>query len=77
MSDHIEANGSIMDDKHQVISGAIADDIAKHDLHLDDEAGEVAVQALVSGPVEAEASKSVLKKIDKWILPFLMITYGN
>ena len=42
----------------------------KSELHIDDEAGEIAAQAL------AELSRKVLRKIDWYILPFLCITYG-
>ncbi|KAH6693357.1 major facilitator superfamily domain-containing protein [Leptodontidium sp. MPI-SDFR-AT-0119] len=48
----------------------------KSELHIDDEAGEIAAQALASGPADAEVSRKVLRKIDLYILPFLCITYG-
>lgn len=52
-------------------------DFVKSELHIDDEAGAIAAQALASGPADAEISKRVLKKIDMYILPFLCITYGT
>lgn len=52
-------------------------ELEKSDLKIDDEAGALAVQALESGPVDAEASRKVLRKIDMYILPFLCITYGR
>lgn len=54
-----------------------ADIFRKGDLRIDDEAGELAAQALASGPAEAEISKKVLRKIDLYVLPFLCITYGE
>ncbi|KUJ09715.1 uncharacterized protein LY89DRAFT_541834, partial [Mollisia scopiformis] len=45
-------------------------------LHIDDEAGELAAQALATGPAETEISNRVLRKVDLYILPFLCITYG-
>lgn len=48
----------------------------KSELHIDDEAGEIAAQALASGPADSELSRKVLRKIDWYILPFLCITYG-
>lgn len=63
-------------EKIAVVTEANGDDFAKSDLHIDDEAGSLAAQALASGPAEAEISKRVLRKIDMYILPFLCITYG-
>ncbi len=64
------------DEKIAVVTESGDQDFVKSELQIDDEAGEIAVQALTSGPVEAEASKRVLRKIDLYILPFLCITYG-
>ncbi|KAK0099231.1 hypothetical protein ONS96_008466 [Cadophora gregata f. sp. sojae] len=36
----------------------------KSELHIDDEAGAIAAQALASGPADTELSKKVLRKID-------------
>ncbi|KAF2807901.1 MFS general substrate transporter [Mytilinidion resinicola] len=65
-------------------SGEIEKDVAKVDtinlekstLHIDDEAGDLAAQALASGRLDEAASKKVLRKIDLYILPFLCITYA-
>ncbi|KAH8594751.1 major facilitator superfamily domain-containing protein [Bisporella sp. PMI_857] len=51
-------------------------DLTKSEFRINDEAGEVAVKALESGPAEAQIAKRVLKKIDLYILPILCITYG-
>jgi hypothetical protein len=65
------------DEKITPIIRTATEDLAKSDLHIDDEAGVLAAQALVIGPAEAEISKRVLTKIDLYILPFLCITYGT
>lgn len=49
----------------------------KSDLHLDDETGELAVQALRSDEADPVVAKRVLRKIDLYILPFMCITYGK
>ncbi|KAK6083103.1 putative vitamin H transporter [Seiridium cupressi] len=49
-------------------------DISK--LDIKDETGDLAVKALAAGAVDAEASKKVRRKIDRYILPFLCITYA-
>jgi hypothetical protein len=64
------------DEKIAAVTDTAGDDFLKSDLHIDDEAGSLAAQALASGPAEAEISKRVLRKIDLYILPFLCITYG-
>jgi hypothetical protein len=66
-----------INEKINVVTESQGDDFGKTELHIDDEAGALAVQALVSGPAEAAISKKVLKKIDLYILPFLCITYGT
>lgn len=68
---------SPMDEKIAVVTQDDTQDFRKGDLHIDDEAGDLAAQALASGPAEAEISKKVLRKIDLYILPFLCITYGE
>lgn len=67
---------SPVNEKIAVVTENDAPDFRKEDLHIDDEAGELAAQALASGPAESEISKKVLRKIDWYILPFLCITYG-
>ncbi|CAM6004118.1 unnamed protein product [Sphagnum balticum] len=67
----------IAHEKIDVVTESQGDDFGKPELHIDDEAGALAVQALASGPAEAAISKKVLKKIDLYILPFLCITYGR
>jgi pyridoxal biosynthesis lyase PdxS len=62
-------------EKTGVVTHTDADDFSK-DVHIDDEAGVVAVKALASGPADVEISRRVLRKIDFYILPFLCITYG-
>ncbi|OJD32040.1 mfs general substrate transporter [Diplodia corticola] len=59
-------------------TGAVDDSVveAKSRLRIDDEAGDLATQALTSGPLDPEMSKKVLRKIDMYILPFLCITYA-
>ena len=63
------------------------DDINVHTTHdspdldiskvvIKDETGELASKALMSGTVDPEASRKVLKKIDLYLLPFLCITYA-
>lgn len=49
-------------------------DISK--LDIKDETGDLAAKALAAGAVDAEASKRVRTKIDRYILPFLCITYA-
>jgi hypothetical protein len=66
-----------VDEKIAVVTQNDAGDFSKGELRIDDEAGELAAQALASGPAEAEISKKVLRKIDLYILPFLCITYGK
>ncbi|KAF8856110.1 MFS general substrate transporter [Acephala macrosclerotiorum] len=65
-----------LNEKIAVVTENDAPHFGKGGLHIDDEAGELAAQALASGPAEAEISKKVLRKIDLYILPFLCITYG-
>lgn len=66
-----------LNEKIAVVTEADDQDFVKSELHIDDEAGEIAAQALASGPADAEVSKKVLRKIDLYILPFLCITYGT
>lgn len=49
-------------------------DLSKVDIK--DETGDLAVKALAAGTVDPEASKRVRSKIDRYILPFLCITYA-
>ncbi|KAF7532862.1 hypothetical protein G7054_g7563 [Neopestalotiopsis clavispora] len=49
-------------------------DLAKVDIK--DETGDLAVKALAAGAVDAEMSKKVRQKIDRYILPFLCVTYA-
>ncbi|KAF4302431.1 putative allantoate permease protein [Botryosphaeria dothidea] len=59
-------------------SGAVDEFVIeeKSRLRIDDEVGDLAAKALTSGPVDPEMSKRVLRKIDRYILPFLCITYA-
>lgn len=66
-----------LNEKITVVTESDGQDFVKSELHIDDEAGEIAAQALASGPADAEVSKKVLRKIDLYILPFLCITYGT
>jgi hypothetical protein len=50
--------------------------LEKSAIHIDDEAGELAAQALASGPLDEAASKKVLRKIDLYLLPMLCVTYA-
>ncbi|KAH8650111.1 major facilitator superfamily domain-containing protein [Xylariales sp. PMI_506] len=61
-------------DNIQPVAETHGDDVAK--LNIQDEAGELAARALMSGEVDPEASRRVRQKIDRYILPFLCITYG-
>ncbi|KAH6648327.1 major facilitator superfamily domain-containing protein [Truncatella angustata] len=45
-------------------------------LDIKDETGDFAVRALAAGPVDEAASRKVRRKIDRYILPFLCITYA-
>lgn len=45
-------------------------------IDIKDETGDLAAQALASGPVDPEFSRRVLTKIDRHILPFLCVTYA-
>lgn len=49
-------------------------DLAKVDIK--DETGDLAVKALAAGAVDAEMSLKVRRKIDRYILPFLCVTYA-
>lgn len=49
-------------------------DVSK--IKIEDETGDLATRALMSGAVDPEASRRVRKKIDMHILPFLCITYA-
>lgn len=44
---------------------------------IQDEAGEVAIEAIIAGDLDQAKAKKVLKKIDRYILPLLCITYGR
>ncbi|GKT95717.1 allantoate permease protein [Colletotrichum tofieldiae] len=50
------------------------DPVSKH--HITDETGELAASALNSAPLDEAQSRSILKKLDRRILPFLCITYA-
>ena len=67
---------AISDEKVTFVPQTDLEDFGKANLHIDDEAGDLAAKALASGPAEADISRRVLKKIDLFILPFLCITYG-
>jgi hypothetical protein len=43
---------------------------------INDEAGQIAIEAIVAGDIDPEKAKRVLRKIDMYILPILCITYG-
>ncbi|KAJ9144281.1 Allantoate permease protein (Vitamin H transporter) [Pleurostoma richardsiae] len=51
-------------------------DVEVSKLDIKDETGELAGIALMSGAADEEASRKVLKKIDRYILPFLCVTYA-
>lgn len=51
-------------------------EFADSKLKIDDEVGALASQALASGDLDQEESRSVLRKIDLYILPLLFVTYG-
>ncbi|KAK1962739.1 hypothetical protein LY78DRAFT_586102, partial [Colletotrichum sublineola] len=50
------------------------DPVSKH--HITDETGALAASALSSAPLDEAQSHSVLKKLDRRILPFLCVTYA-
>lgn len=52
-------------------------DIEKLKGLIQDEAGEVAIEAIIAGDLDQAKAKKVLKKIDRYILPLLCITYGR
>jgi len=66
-----------VNEKIDVVTESQGDDFGKPEIHIDDEAGALAIQALASGPAEVAVSKKVLNKVDLYILPFLCITYGT
>jgi hypothetical protein len=76
-SEVLSTEPEVMDEKIAAVQRTETEELGKKDLHLDDEAGDVAAIALASGPADAEISKRVLRKIDFYILPFLCITYGE
>ncbi|KAI9729386.1 MAG: hypothetical protein M1834_006910 [Cirrosporium novae-zelandiae] len=43
---------------------------------IDDEVGQIAVEALASGAADPAEAKKVSRKIDTHLLPFPCITYG-
>jgi hypothetical protein len=51
-------------------------DIEKLKGLINDEAGKIAIEAIVAGNIDPEKAKKVLRKIDMYILPILCITYG-
>ena len=66
-----------VNEKIAVMSQQEGEAYIKPGLHINDEAGDLATQALAIGPANVELSKKVLRKIDLYILPFLCITYGK
>lgn len=61
-------------EKTNTIAAAAVD--GKHEVKITDEAGHLALAALSAGAPDEAASRSVLRKIDLHILPFLCITYA-
>ncbi|KAH7026368.1 major facilitator superfamily domain-containing protein [Microdochium trichocladiopsis] len=51
-------------------------DIQMVNMKIQDEAGELAAQALMMGELDQESARKVRRKIDMRILPFLCITYA-
>ncbi|KAK1979717.1 hypothetical protein LZ30DRAFT_596301, partial [Colletotrichum cereale] len=47
-----------------------------HHHHIADESGALAASALASAPLDEARSRSVLRKLDRRILPFLCVTYA-
>ncbi|TQN74549.1 putative transporter [Colletotrichum shisoi] len=50
------------------------DPVSKH--HIADESGALAASALHSAPLDDAQSRSILRKLDRRILPFLCVTYA-
>ncbi|TID01687.1 putative transporter [Colletotrichum higginsianum] len=73
-SDPEKRTHSAIDPAPGALTAADDDLVSKH--HITDESGALAASALNSAPLDDAQSRSILRKLDRRILPFLCVTYA-